>query len=114
MQTGNLIVDLSFQFSLDIIEYTETLNAMKKFGMAKQLFDSGTSIGANVRESQYGESKKDFIHKLKISEKEADETEYWLLLCQASKDYPDPGKLLTDIRSIKKVLGKIITSSKNG
>lgn len=54
--------------------------------LANQLLRSGTSIGANIRESQSAESRLDFIHKLKIADKEA---EYWLLLCQKSNKYPD-------------------------
>jgi len=74
---------------------------------------SGTSIGANVREAQNAESKADFIHKLKISAKEADETEYWLTLCKLSENYPLSEELLIDLNSIIKVLSKIISSTKN-
>ena len=107
----NLIVELSFQFSLEIIVYTELLEAKRKFNMANQLFRSGTSVGANVRESQNAESKKDFIHKLKVAAKEAEETEYWLLLCKHSSSYPDCDNLLQQVTSILKVIGKIISSS---
>lgn len=55
-----------------------------------QIFRSGTSIGANIREAQNTESKRDFIHKFKILAKEADELEYWLKLCQSSEHYPNP------------------------
>lgn len=75
-ETGNVIVDLSFKFALDIISFVEILEQEKKFVVANQLLKSGTSIGANVREAQNGERKIDFIHKLKIAAKEADETEY--------------------------------------
>jgi four helix bundle protein len=109
----NLIVNLSYKFSLDIIEFVELLESKRKYNLANQLFDSGTSIGANVRESQNAESKNDFIHKLKIAAKEADETEYWLLLCRDSKNYPNPGELLKSIESINKVLSKIISTSKS-
>src|SRR5580765_480001 len=105
----NLVVELTFQFSLDIIVYTELLESKRKYNMANQLFNSGTSIGANVRESQHAESKKDFIHKLKIAGKEAEETEYWLLLCKHSSSYPDCDHLLVQITSILKVIGKIIS-----
>ena len=114
MKPGNLIMDLSFQFSLDTIIFTNALEDQRRYVLAKQLLKSGTSIGANVREAQSGESKNDFIHKLKISAKEAEETEYWLLLCKHSPTLPDPGKLLTDILSIKRVIGKIIATSKRG
>ncbi len=76
----NLIVDLILEFSLKIIPYCELLEEKRKFVIARQLLKSGTSIGANVREAQNAESKVDFIHKLKIAAKEADETEYWLYI----------------------------------
>ncbi|WP_293052295.1 four helix bundle protein [Paludibacter sp.] len=76
----NLIVNLSVEFALAIIEYCELFEENRKFVIANQLLKSGTSIGANVREAQNAESKVDFIHKLKIAAKEADETEYWLIL----------------------------------
>jgi len=82
--------------------------------MASQIFRSGTSIGANIREAQNAESKKDFIHKFKISAKEADELEYWLKLCQASEHYPNPNdKLLKDLKSVILIISKIVSSSKN-
>ena len=108
----NLIVDLTFQFSLDIIEFTELLEQKRKFNLANQLFRSGTSIGANVREAQNAESKADFIHKMKIAAKEADETEYWLLLCKFAPTYPSNEELLNKVQQILKVLSKIISSSK--
>jgi four helix bundle protein len=89
----NGIADVSFEFALRIIEYCELLEEKKKYVIARQLLKAGTSIGANVRESQNAESKADFVHKLKIASKEADETEYWLLLCKHSKNYPTPDKL---------------------
>lgn len=75
----NIIVAKTFDFALDIIEFSEDLYENKKFSLANQIFRSGTSIGANVREAQNAESKADFTHKLKIAAKESDETEYWLL-----------------------------------
>ncbi len=112
MAQENLIVNLTFKFALDIITFTEELENLKKYNLAKQLFKSGTSIGANVREAQGAESKADFIHKMKIAYKEAEETQYWLSLCKYSPGYPKPEKLLVDIESIFKVIGKIISSSK--
>lgn len=108
----NLIVDLTFKFSLSIIQYCEELEASKKYVIARQLLKSGTSIGANVREAQNAESKADFIHKFKVAAKEADETEYWLQLCKQSANYPDTTSLLIDLESIIKVISKIISSSK--
>ena len=108
----NAIIDLTFKFSMAIINYCEKLESQKKFVLARQLLKSGTSIGANAREAQNAESKADFIHKFKIAAKEADETEYWLALCKASENYPDPGTLTSELLIIIKVISKIISSSK--
>ena len=108
----NLIVNLTFEFSLNIIVFSETLNKLKKYNLSNQLFRSGTSIGANVKEAQNAESKADFIHKMKIAIKEADETEYWLMLCKHSKEYPDTSDELIKLSSIIKILNKIIGTSK--
>lgn len=107
---NNLILDLSFQFALDIIKYCDLLTKNKKYIISNQLLKSGTSIGANVRESQNPHSKADFVSKLVVAIKEAEETEYWLLLCQGSEGYPPPDELINQIISIKKVLGKIISN----
>ena len=112
VEKDNLIVKLTFRFSLDVIAFTEILEKDRKFNLANQLFRSGTSIGANVREAQGCESKADFIHKMKVAYKEAEESKYWLELCSHAENYPDPVKLLEDITAILKVLGKIIHSSK--
>ncbi|MDO3642936.1 four helix bundle protein [Mucilaginibacter sp. L3T2-6] len=109
----NLIVNITFEFALEIIEFVEELKGLRKFVLANQLLKSGTSIGANVREAQNAESKNDFIHKLKIAAKEADETEYFLLLCKLSKTYPFNEALMEKLKSIIKVLSKIIASSKS-
>lgn len=65
----NVIIKLTFQFSLEVITYCECLNDCKKFVIANQLLKSGTSIGANIGEAQNAESKVDFIHKFKIAAK---------------------------------------------
>jgi four helix bundle protein len=108
----NLIVNLSIEFALEIISYSESLEEQKKYVIARQLLKSGTSIGANVREAQNAESKADFIHKIKIAAKEAEETEYWLTLCELSDNYPTPGTLKEKLKSIINVISKIIITSK--
>jgi four helix bundle protein len=108
----NLILKLSFDFSLLIIEYCERLEGERKYVIARQLLKSGTSIGANSMEAQNAESKADFIHKFKIAAKEGEETQYWLLLCDYSKSYPNCKELLIKIEEINNVIGKIISSSK--
>jgi four helix bundle protein len=110
--SDNLIVNLSYQFSLRIIEYCESLEALRKYNLSNQLFRCGTSIGANIREAQGAESKSDFRHKIKISYKEAEETQYWLNLSKDSVSYPNPPEeLFTQLQSIIKILGKIISTT---
>jgi len=82
----NKIIGLTFKFSVAVIEYCAQLESDRKYVVARQLLKSATSIGANAREAQNAESKADFIHKFKVAAKEADETEYWLQLCQESKN----------------------------
>ncbi|MFB9051925.1 four helix bundle protein [Formosa undariae] len=109
----NLIVRLSFELALDVVSFSELIRANNRFEMASQIFRSGTSIGANIREAQNAESKRDFIHKFKISAKEADELEYWLKLCESSEYYPNPDdKLLKNLKSVILIISKIISSSK--
>jgi four helix bundle protein len=112
MIENNAILKLSFDFSLMVIEYCEKLDEKKKFVISKQLLRSGTSIGANSFEAQNGESKADFIHKMKIAAKEADETQYWLMLCNYAKEYPDCKILLQKLDEISKVLNKILSTAK--
>jgi len=109
----NLIVNKTFSFALEVIDYSEKLRLLHKYEMASQLFKSGTSIGANTSEAQNAESNADFIHKFKIAAKEADETNYWLKLCKASSHYPDPLiDMEPQLKSIILIISKIISSSK--
>ncbi len=110
--TPNIILDLSFNLALEVINFTELLQKEKKYNLANQLFRSGTSIGANIYEAQSCESRADFIHKMKLAAKEAEETKYWLTLCLKSEYYPDPGTMLEKLQIIIKILTKIIASSK--
>lgn len=107
MKDDNLIRDLSYAFALRMIRaYTYLCEEKKEFIMSKQVLRSATSIGANVREALRGESKADFGHKLRISLKEASETEYWIELLRDS-EYIDPklsNSLLEDCRRIIRVL----------
>jgi len=83
----NIISEKSFQFSLMIVELCQVLQERREFVISKQLLRSGTSIGANVRESSAAQSKKDFISKLSIASKEARETQYWLELLDNSNRF---------------------------
>ena len=108
----NPILKLTLDFSLMVIEYCEKLEQEKKFVIAKQLLKSGTSIGANSMEAQNSESKADFIHKIKIASKEADETQYWLTLCVYATNYPNFNLLSNKLEEIQKVLNKIVSTAK--
>ena len=112
LETGNRIVDLTFGFSLKTIEYDELLLEKRKFVIANQLLKSGTSIGANIREAQYCESKADFIHKFKMAAKESEEIEYWLLLCKYSNSFPFEENLLEEVKEIQRIINSIINTSK--
>jgi four helix bundle protein len=109
---NNPILKLSFDFSLLIIDYCESIELNKKYVIARQLLRSGTSIGANAMEAQNAESKADFIHKMKIAAKEAGETQYWLMLCDYAKNYPDCKLLLDKLEGIQKILNKILGTAK--
>ena len=85
MTPDNVIVDKSKAFALKVIAlYKKLCDTNREFVMSKQLLKSGTSIGANIKEAQQGQSKADFYAKLYISLKEASETEYWLELLHES------------------------------
>ena len=96
-----------------VIDYCELLDSQKKYIISKQLLKSGTSIGANAMEAQNAESKIDFIHKMKIAAKEAEESQYWLWLCEYAASYPNCHPLQSKVDEIQKVLGKILSTSKN-
>jgi four helix bundle protein len=110
----NIIKQKTFEFSLLIIDLYKQLVIEKEFIISKQLLKSGTSIGANVAESEAAQSKADFISKLSIAAKEARETKYWIDLLQHSE--------LTKLELIKheekcveiiKILTSIIKTSSN-
>ncbi len=113
MEKRNVVLEKSFEFALSIIEFSEKLEQLKKYVIARQILRSGTSIGANIHEAQSCESKADFIHKLKIAAKEAEETKYWLLLCKHSPSYSCDESVLQKLDEIQKLLSSIISSSKN-
>jgi len=83
----NIVKDKSFEFSVRVVKLYQYLCTQKKeFVLSKQLLRSGTSVGAMVREAEHAETKKDFIHKMAIAQKEINETIYWLELLKAT-DY---------------------------
>ena|SRR5690606_32969291 len=81
----NIIKDKSFAFAVEIVAlYKDLANNKKEYVMSRQLLKSGTSIGANIREADFAQSKADFINKMSISLKEANETDYWIDLLFAT------------------------------
>ena len=80
----NIVKNKNFEFALKIIELYKILQSEKEYVISKQLLRSGTSIGANIAESEAGVSRADFVYKLTISSKEARETIYWLQLLKQS------------------------------
>lgn len=112
MARENILVTKSFDFSLAIFDYYEHLKSLHHFELAKQLFRSGTSIGANVIEAQRAESKRDFIHKLKIALKEADETKYWLKIIDLKIEKVSD-ELVDENEQLIKLLVAIVNSSQN-
>ena len=111
----NLIKDKSFAFALDIVNLYKTLIDQREYILSKQLLRAGTSIGANVREAEYAQSRADFINKLSISLKEANETEYWLELLKASEIAAtiEIESLQAKVREILRLLIKIINTAKS-
>ena len=112
---NNLILLKSFEFAKKVVQYTEKLEEDRKYVIANQLLKSGTSIGANIKEAQNAESKADFIHKLSISLKEANETEYWLDLLFETNYLTDEEfqNVKYKIIEILKLLTSILNTSKN-
>lgn len=104
----NHLVEKSVSFSLLIITYVSKLNDLKVYVIANQLLKSGTSIGANIHEAQFAESRADFLHKLKIAEKETNETTYWLRLCLKHHLIRSPS---SDIMNLSEELGRLLRSS---
>lgn len=111
----NIIKDKSFDFAIDVVNLYKNLAYNKKeFVMSRQLLKSATSIGANIREAEFAQSKADFISKMSISLKEANETDYWLDLLYATKFISEKEFNLYKIKSteILKLLVSIVKSSK--
>ena len=83
--TENKLLDLSFEFAVVIVNLADGVTAPKSAYMINQLATAGTSVGANIHEAQYAQSKRDFVAKLEIALKESNETSYWLKLMYETK-----------------------------
>ena len=111
----NIIKDKSFKFALRIVKLRQYLNKEKKeYSIADQVLRSGTSIGANVSEAEYAQSRADFVNKMSIALKEANETRYWLKLLVFG-EYLDEKlfkSLFNDCKELISILHSIVKTSK--
>jgi len=114
MKKDNVLKEKSYQFAIKMVRFYKFLTERKKeFVMSKQVLRSGTAIGALVEEANQAESKADFIHKLSIANKEANETHYWLRLLRDSEIIKDEAVLLLkDCEELLRLLTAIIKSTK--
>ena len=111
-----VIADLSMNFALRIINlYKYLRNEKEEYIMSKQLLRSGTSIGANIAESEHAQSKADFISKFHISLKEANETKYWITLLSKSEylNITEYDSIMKDLRIIIGTLVNTIKKTKD-
>ena len=108
----NLLVDLSMAFSVDIVNMCDNIKG--KSALTNQILRSGTSIGANIHEANYAQSKPDFVSKLQIALKECYETEYWLELFEKTHMINTEiySKLKNDCGKIRRVLIAAINTTK--
>ena len=112
MKTENKILELTFNFSIEMIGLYKILLEHKEFVISKQLLRSATSIGANVEEGNAAQTKKDFISKMSIASNEARETKYWLRLLDKSQFVQlNYSSYLISIEHIINILTKIVKTS---
>lgn len=112
----NLIKNKSFDFAVRIVNLARFLSETnKEYIISRQLKRSGTSVGALIRESEHAESKKDFVHRLAIAQKEIGETIYWLELLKATNYLTTEHfqAINVDAIEILKLLTAIIKTAKN-
>ena len=115
LKENNILDQKSVAFALRVIRaYKFLVGEKQEFVMSKQLLRSGTAIGALVREAEFAESRNDFIHKLSIALKEANETDYWLTLLHASEYIGDDSffSIQADSKELIKILVSIIKTTK--
>lgn len=112
---SGILHDKSFAFALKAIKvYQKIKDNQKEYVLSKQMLRSGTSVGAMVREAEFAQSKPDFISKLSIGLKEANETEYWILLLKHSEyiDNETANELLSNINELKSIMVASIKTAK--
>ena len=108
-------MDKSYAFALRVIKlYKYLVTEKKEYVLSKQLLRSGTAIGALIKEGEHAQSKADFLNKMNVSLKEANETEYWIELLRDSEylSTSESLSLLADIAEIIRILISIVKSTK--
>ena len=110
--SDNPIVDLSFNFGVRIVKFYKYLNDKQVYVLSKQLLRCGTSIGANVHESIHAQSRADFISKMNIALKEADETDYWLRLLKEAEIIEEK-EFISLQKDVKQIIGTLVKIIKN-
>lgn len=110
-----IVATKSYSFALkDITTYKFLVEIKREFVLSKQLLRSGTAIGALIKEAEHAQSKADFLHKMNIALKEANETKYWLMLLKDSNYITDEqyDDIIAECREILHLLIRIVSTTK--
>jgi four helix bundle protein len=112
----SVLRDKSYMFAIKIVKLSQYLQSEKKeFVLSKQILKSGTAIGALIREAEFGQSRPDFISKMSISLKEANETEYWLSILNDTNylEFELFNSLQSDCKELIAMLVSTVKTSKS-
>ena len=101
----------SYDFALEVVRTARELQARKEYTLSKQLLRSGTAIGALIAEGQFAQSRADFVNKLQVALKEANETRYWIRLLRDSR-YLETSEAEPLIRNNEALIGMLVKSIK--
>ncbi|QQS27578.1 MAG: four helix bundle protein [Sphingobacteriales bacterium] len=108
----SILKDKSYVFAIRIVKLSQFLQTEKKeFVISKQILKSGTSVGALIREAEFGQSKPDFINKMSVSLKEANETEYWLSILKDT-NYIDEKSFVSLQSDCKEIIAMLVSTLK--
>jgi len=111
MEKNNILAKKSYGFAIRIVRLAQHLNGQKEYILSKQILRSGTSIGALVSESKYAQSKADFLNKLMIALKEANETQYWINLLYDT-DYLTDSLYKSFYQDINEIISILVATTK--
>lgn len=111
--TKSILQEKSYSFAIEVVKLCRILqNEKKEYVLSRQLLKSGTAIGALVREAQFAQSRADFVNKMSIALKEANETDYWLLLMADTESLP-PKNNFADLQSeCKSLIAMLVATVK--